>query len=122
MAHSLKSALLHNFVCTEYGLHPTDEATDIDNANVEQTYLNIQTDYDSNLISHNQQTNYWYQGETLSEFNFYEFACCIVLENKNKVRHSVGNDTRLSIYTRHALLNDHPLAKMHHLVEHTNEE
>ena len=95
---------------------------EIDESTIEQTHLKIQTDTNGNLISKNQVMDYWYHADSLLQMNFHEFAWCIALENKNKVRISNLDNAQLGTLTRHSLHADHPLAETHHSVEHTNEE
>jgi len=116
---AMMSGLLLDFLRNQYQIEMHDE---IDESNIEQTHLKIQTDNNGNLISKNQVMDYWYRADSLSQMNFHEFARCIALENKNKVRISNLDNARLGTLTRHSLHADHPLAETHHLVEHTNEE
>ena len=72
--------------------------------------------------SWNQIMDYWYHLETLSHLNFYEFARCVSLENKNQVKNTIldKDEKHLNTLTWHSLHEDHPLAATHHLLEHTN--
>ena len=85
-------------------------------------YLRIQTDQDGNLINNNQVMDYWYQSETLSHMNYYDFTHCITLNNKNSVKYTEKDLPQLRTLARHALQEQHPLTKAHHLLEHTNKE
>jgi hypothetical protein len=115
----MMSALLLDFLRTYYQI---DADVETDDSMFEQTRLKIQTDNNGNLICRNQVLDYWYRADSLSHMNFYEFARCIALENKTKVKNLSPDNARLGTLARHPLHEDHPLAETHHLVEHTNEE
>ena len=119
------SGLLLDFVHAQYKIHAsTDDinnSDDLNDGDVEQPHLKIQTDHCGNLVNHNQLTDYWYRGATLSKMNFYDFSRCITLEIKPKLKDSVSVNTCLT-HVKHQLLDDHPLVQTHHLVQHTNEE
>ena len=116
----MMTGLLLDFLQTQYQMGPKDET---DDPTIEQTHLKIQTDHNGNLVNKNQVMDYWYRADSLSQMNFYEFARCITLENKNdRVNISNFDDARLGTLERHSLHADHPLAETHHLVQHTNEE
>jgi hypothetical protein len=50
----------------------------------ESTYLKIQTDHAGKLVKHNQLTDYWFRGESLSHMHFYDFVCCVKLQKKKE--------------------------------------
>ena len=75
----MMSGLLLDFIRSEYHVdnHVSDNvASDDEDANddVEHTFLKIQTDDSGKLVNHNQLTDYWYRGPSLSHINFYDFV------------------------------------------------
>ena len=122
----LMSGLLLDFVFAEYKLSIDDcISSDNEDDDVEHTFLKIQKDHAGNLINHNQLTDYWFRPNSLSDMNFYDFTRCITLQKKRK---EDGNDfsfttkfERLGVQIKHCLLPNHPLAKSHHLLQHTND-
>jgi hypothetical protein len=79
-------------------------------------------DHSGNLINHNQLTDYWYWGSTLSNINFYDFTCCISLQPNSKIKQDLSSDDHLRNNIKHKILTQHPLAQTHHLVEHITPE
>ena len=117
----MMSALLLDFVRKEYGIKTNHEFEDDDDADVENAFLKIQTDYEGKLVKYNQLTDYWYRGKSLSHINFYDFARCITLQIKRKGRDCITNNDRLGVQSKHLLLDNHPLADTHYLIQHTDE-
>ena len=113
------SGLLLDFLHAWYCICEAEGLQDSDDGSIEKMYLRIQTDQDGNLINNNQVMDYWYQSETLSHMNYYDFTHCITLNNKNSVKYTEKDLPQLRTLARHALQEQHPLTKAHHLLEHT---
>ena len=120
----MMSALLLDFVQTEYHLTLVENVeNDEDKDETEHAFLNIQTDHNGKLVKHNQLTDYWYRDRSLSQMNFYDFARCMKLQIKPKPKSRViNNDSdRQGVQKKFPLLNDHPLAETHHLIQRMND-
>ena len=120
----LMSGLLLDFVSAKFGLSLDDDDTlESDDPDHERAFLKIQTDFTGKLITHNQLTDYWYHSNSLSDMNFYDFARCISLQTNRKQEEDFSHSVPpyLDVQKKHALLPDHPLAKTHHLLQHTND-
>lgn len=63
-------------------------------------------------------TNYWFHDEALLHMNFYDFTRCITSAIKKKP--SPDNE-RMGIQKKYSLLPNHPLAKTHYLVQHSDD-
>jgi hypothetical protein len=81
----MMSNLLLEFVSMQYDLSVHDNSTtDNEDDEFESTYLKIQTDYAGKLVKHNQLTDYWFRGQTLSHMHFYDFVHCVKLQKKRE--------------------------------------
>jgi hypothetical protein len=118
----MMSGLLLDFVQNQYSVDIHEALSDVIEEDVEQPYLRIQMDQHGMLVCKNQVADYWYRPPALADMTFYEFARCVSLENKNKVKNHKTDGNHLNTLTRHALHENHPLHSTHQLVEHTNEK
>jgi hypothetical protein len=114
--HSLYSVGINND-----GVNDCNDGDD-DDDDTEHTTIRIAVTPEGKLQESNQIHDYYYRDEGLRHMNFYDFCRCVSLQSNNSKQPTNTPESQMDVLHRYAIVEPHPLAHTHHLIQHTNEK